>query len=106
MQRADACRARKARGGRRENMQSALHGMIEKAHRYATEPDRVRFERFEARVRGNSHDHAVSFADGQLACNCEHFQHEGLCAHVLTVEKILRANLPANAAPFPGRTPE
>ena len=29
-------------------------------------------------------------------------EHERLCAHVLTVERVLKAYIPANAAPFPG----
>ena len=32
-------------------MQSSLHGMIDKAHRYAEEPGRVRLERLEARTQ-------------------------------------------------------
>ena len=31
-------------------MQSSLHGMIDKAHRYAEEPDRVQLSRLEALV--------------------------------------------------------
>lgn len=83
-------------------MQSSLHGMIDKAHRYAEEPERVQLERFEAVVRGDNDDHTVKLSGGRLSCDCDHYAHERLCAHVLTVERLLKAYIPANAAPFPG----
>ncbi len=85
-------------------MQSSLHGMIEKAHRYAEEPERVQLSQLVATVHGSNSDHQVTLADGRLTCNCDHYGHEGLCAHVLTVERVLKRHLPANAAPFPGVT--
>ncbi|GAC1323628.1 MAG: hypothetical protein NVSMB2_21420 [Chloroflexota bacterium] len=83
-------------------MQSSLHGMIDKAHRYAEEPQRVRLFGLEAKVRGDNDDHTVKLSDGHLGCDCDHYQYERLCAHVLTVERVLKAWIPANAAPFPG----
>ncbi len=87
-------------------MQSTLYGMIEKAHRYAEEPERLQLSQLEATVRGSSGDHTVKLADGRLRCDCDHFQHEGLCAHVLTVERVLKRHIPANAVPYPGATQE
>src|SRR6266511_2222776 len=84
-------------------MQSSLHGMIDKAHPYAEEPERVQLARLEALVRGDNSDHTVKLADGRLSCDCNHYEHERLCAHVLTVERVLKAYIPANAAPFPGQ---
>ncbi len=86
-------------------MQSALHGMIEKAHRYAQEPDRLRFESLTTRVRGDNSEHTVRLAQGRLSCDCNHWVHEGLCAHVLTVERVFRQHLPAHAVPYPGAEP-
>src|ERR1044071_7280446 len=80
-------------------MQSSLHGMIDKAHRYAEEPERVQLARLEAMVRGDNSDHTVTLAEGRLSCDCDHYQHERLCAHVLTVEKVLKNWTPATAAP-------
>ena len=75
-------------------MQSSLHGMIDKAHRYAEEPERIQLARLEARVRGDNSDHTVALADGRLTCDCDHYQYERLCAHVLTVERVLKSYLP------------
>ena len=86
-------------------MQSALHGMLEKARRYSQEPDRLRLEALSARVRGDNSEHLVTLASGRLSCDCDHYRHERLCAHVLTLERVFRAHLPANAAPHPGGQP-
>jgi hypothetical protein len=83
-------------------MQSSLHGMIDKAHRYAEEPERVQLARLEALVRGDNSDHTVKLGDGRLSCDCDHYEHERLCAHILTVERVLKLYIPANSAPFPG----
>lgn len=83
-------------------MHSALYGMVEKARRYADEPDRIQIEGLRASVRGDSGPHAVVLRDGRLSCDCDHFGHEGLCAHVLTVERVLKRHLPEHAAPYPG----
>ncbi len=86
-------------------MQSALHGMIDKARRYAQEPDRLSMESLTIRVRGNNSEHLVHLAGGRLTCDCDHYAHERLCAHVLTVERVFRVQLPANAAPYPSAEP-
>ncbi|HEV7663987.1 MAG TPA: hypothetical protein VGQ62_10670 [Chloroflexota bacterium] len=83
-------------------MQSSLHGMIDKAHRYAEEPERVRLASLEAQVRGDNGEHTVRLTEGRLGCDCDHYEYERLCAHVLTVERVLKSWIPANAAPFPG----
>jgi hypothetical protein len=87
-------------------MQSALHSMIQKAHRYAEEPQRVAIFRLETTVRGDNNDHVVRLEDGRLRCECDHYAFEGLCAHVLTVERLFKAHLPHDVAPFPGPSPE
>ena len=83
-------------------MQSSLHGRIDKAHRYAEEPERVQLAQLEALVRGDNSNHTVMLSAGRLSCDCDHYEHERLCAHVLTVERLLKSYIPANAAPFPG----
>jgi len=86
-------------------MQSALHGMIQKGIRYAQEPERVQIAALEVAVRGDNREHVVRLSDGRLRCDCDHYHHERLCAHVLTVERLFRAHLPANTAPYPGPEP-
>lgn len=83
-------------------MQSALHGMIEKAHRYADEPERTRLTSLTAAVHGSNGDYTVQLKGGRLHCDCDHHQHEGLCAHVLTVERLFKRHLPQDVVPYPG----
>lgn len=87
-------------------LQSHLHSLIAKAHRYQTEPER--FERqsgqpLRVTVHGANGDHEVLLQNGQLACNCDGFSHrgEGICAHVLGVEHHFRDQLPPNAVTWP-----
>ena len=83
-------------------MHSAIHGFIEKAHRYAEEPERVQISALSASIHGDNSDHLVTLANGRLTCNCDHHRIEGLCAHVITVERVLKRHLPENSAPYPG----
>ena len=81
-------------------MQSSLHGMIDKAHRYAEEPGRVRLERLEAFIRGdNNSEHAVKLSDGRLSCDCDHYLHERLCAHVLDLRRDVHPDSQRPARP-------
>ena len=55
-------------------MQSSLHGMIDKAHRYAEEPGRVRLAGLEAFVRGdNNSEHAVKLSAGSHQVTLTYF---------------------------------
>ena len=75
--------------------------MIDKAHRYAEEPRRVQLARLEAVVRGDNSDHTVTLADGRLSCDCDHYEHERLCAHVLIfVTRASGRNLVASSIIF------
>jgi hypothetical protein len=74
-------------------MYSSLISMVEKAKRYATEPDRVSFQGLEVRFRGNNDTHTVSLRGDEWACECEHFSVHGLCTHVMTLQRMFAANL-------------
>jgi hypothetical protein len=93
-------------------LQSHLHSLIAKAHRYQEEPER--FERTSAEgeplrvaVHGDNGEHQVLLKDGLLACDCDGFAHrgEGICAHVLGVEHHFKDLLPANAVKWPFGAP-
>ncbi len=93
-------------------LQSHLHSLIAKAHRYQEEPER--FERTSAgdeplrvAVHGANGDHTVVLVDGRLECDCDGFAHrgEGICAHVLGVEHHFRDEVPPNAVTWPFPSP-
>ena len=93
-------------------LQSHLHSLIAKAHRYQEEPER--FERVSApgeplrvMVHGANGDHEVTLREGRLECDCDGFAHRGerICAHVLGVEHHFRDQVPANAVQWPFAAP-
>ena len=76
-------------------MNSSLIGKIEKARRYAEErDDRIAFNHFEVRVRGDNADHRVSFNDGAFSCDCHFFPGWGTCSHIMALERILDGTIP------------
>ncbi|MEX2236831.1 MAG: hypothetical protein WEB00_04740 [Dehalococcoidia bacterium] len=78
-------------------MNSSLIGKIEKAHRYAEERDRMRFEGFQVSFRGENDYHQISFADSKWHCTCDFFAGWGLCSHSMALEKVLKGMLPPEA---------
>jgi hypothetical protein len=94
-------------------LQSHLHSLIAKAHRYQTEPDR--FERtgqdpLQVKVHGANGDHQVVLNNGRLECDCDGFAHrgEGICAHVLgsntTSRGSCRRTRSSGPSPHPQRS--
>ena len=70
-------------------MHSSMIGKIEKAIRYAQEPDRVVFSEFRVSVEGDHHSHTVSYRDGKWGCDCETIDQAGYCSHTMTMERLL-----------------
>lgn len=76
---------------------SVIVSKVEKANRYAHEPDRLTFNALGIEVRGDNDTHQVALADGRWHCSCHFFESHGSCVHVLTVQKILDHMLPKAA---------
>ncbi len=70
-------------------MHSSMTGKVEKAMRYAHEPDRVRFQRFEASFAGDNSSHTVTLDRDHWHCDCHLFASAGGCVHTLAVQKML-----------------
>jgi hypothetical protein len=70
-------------------MNSSLIGKIEKAKRYAQEPGRAQFQRFEVEFRGSHDVHRVSFDRGRWQCNCKFFALYDVCSHTMAMQRIL-----------------
>jgi len=78
-------------------MQSSLIGKIEKAKRYAEEPERVTFSELSVKFRGENNDYTTEYKDGKWHCSCHFFSSRGTCSHTIALEKILGSMLPEEA---------
>ncbi len=78
-------------------MQSSLIGKIEKARRYAQEPDRVTFSDFSVKFRGENDTYTTDYKSGKWRCTCNFFSSWGICSHTMALQKILDNMLPPEA---------
>ncbi len=85
-------------------MHSSLIGKIEKAKRYAEEPERIRFSRFEATFHGEHDEYVVSFADNHWHCTCAFFAGWNVCSHTLAMHRLLTPMMAKDATPSGSRT--
>lgn len=74
-------------------MHSDLIGKIEKARRYAAEPERIKFDELRATFHGGNSNHALTLKDGHWSCDCSFFHGWGTCAHVMAMQRILNPML-------------
>jgi hypothetical protein len=70
-------------------VQSGMMGKVEKAMRYAHEPDRVAIHRLEATFAGDNGSHTVTLDGEHWNCDCHLFEQAGGCTHTLAVQKML-----------------
>lgn len=76
-------------------MDSGMIGKIEKARRYAEEPERIRFEQFRLKFQGTNGPHTVTYEHGTWHCTCRFFSTRGVCSHTMAMERILGVMIPA-----------
>src|SRR5581483_288378 len=80
-------------------MNSSMISEIAKAKRYAEEPERIQFTRFEATFRGERDIHTTSYDNGVWHCTCSFFHNWGDCSHTMAMQRVLGVTL--SAAPRP-----
>ena len=78
-------------------MHSSMIGKVEKAMRYAHEPDRVKIGRLELDFQGDNGSHQVSLDADSWHCTCHLFESWDACVHTLAVQKMLGAMLSEKA---------
>jgi hypothetical protein len=74
-------------------MNSSIISKIEKAKRYAAEPERVRFNHFEVDFRGDNDSHRVKLEGDIWQCTCDYFGVHKICAHVMALERLFGPHL-------------
>jgi hypothetical protein len=82
-------------------LQSSLIGKIEKARRYAQEPDRISFRDFAVSFHGEHDDYRVSYRNEKWECTCNFFGQWGLCSHTMALQRVLGEMLPMAARVSP-----
>lgn len=75
-------------------MHSSLIGKIEKAKRYAEEPERIRFSSFSVDFRGDHGSYRVNYQQDTPTCSCEFYSTYGVCSHTMAVQRVLEVLLP------------
>jgi hypothetical protein len=81
--------------------QSSLIGKIEKAKRYAQQPERVKINNFESNFKGENNDYMTGFTDGKWHCTCSFFSQMGVCSHTMALQRIMRPMLSDEALTTP-----
>ncbi|RLC68305.1 MAG: hypothetical protein DRI52_09975 [Chloroflexi bacterium] len=85
-------------------MDSGMIGKIQKAKRYAQEPERITFDEFKVTFRGDHNTYSVTYNRGRWSCGCNFFASRGVCSHTMALERILGVMLApreARAEPCP-----
>src|SRR5205807_2426558 len=77
-------------------MHSSFISKIAKAKRYAEEPERIQFTRFEMTFRGESDVHFLVYDNGEWSCTCRFFHDWGDCSHTMAVQRVLGVTIPAS----------
>lgn len=80
-------------------MNSGMIGKIDKAHRYAQEPQRMQFVTFSATFHGSHDEYDVSLDEHGWHCTCHTFEAHVLesCPHVMAAQLILGPMLSEDA---------
>lgn len=76
-------------------MNSSMISKIAKAKRYAEEPERIQFTRFEATFRGENDVHTTNYDNGEWHCTCRFFHDWGDCSHTMAMQRVLGVTIPA-----------
>jgi len=74
-------------------MNSSIIGKIDKARRYAEEKDRVAITSLRTTFKGDHNQYDVSLDDGNWNCQCHYFSSQGVCSHIMALQKILEEML-------------
>lgn len=77
---------------------------IEKARRYAEQPDRITFNTFTVVFRGDNGSYTVSLHADGFHCTCPGFHSHHMCPHVMTLERLFKPMLKRDPMPYgPGQ---
>ena len=79
-------------------LDSGMINKIQKAKDYASEPERIHFQKLEVEFDGRNGHHNVGFDDGHWHCDCDYFRHHHTCSHTMAMERVLGVMAPAETS--------
>jgi hypothetical protein len=74
-------------------MDYGMISQIEKARRYADEPNRITFNAFTLTFKGDNAAYDVALDDNGWHCTCPGFNKFGICPHIMSLERIFKPML-------------
>ena len=74
-------------------MDSGMIGKIQKAKRYAEEPERMHIQALTVTIDGENTQNNVSYQNGSWNCTCNFFHTRGRCSHTMALEIVLEKML-------------
>ena len=85
-------------------MDYGMIGKIEKARRYAEQPERMTFKNFTTEFRGDNSLYTLTLNDKNWNCTCPGFKSHNICPHIMTLERLFRPMLKRDPVPYaPGQ---
>lgn len=62
---------------------------VEKSIVYASQPERLHFNSFNAKFRGGHNEYVINYEDGQWDCDNPYFVSRGICSNTMAMERLL-----------------
>lgn len=85
-------------------MDYGMIGKIEKAKRYAEEPDRITFNSLTAQFHGDNNAYTITLGADGWDCTCPGFRTHSICPHVMAFERLFKPMLKRSPLPYaPGQ---
>ena len=81
-------------------MESGMISQLQKAKRYAEEPERVTFKTLTLHFKGDNNEYELTLDQDGWVCSCPGFGMHGLCPHIMTLERLLRPMLKRPPMPY------
>ncbi|MEO8606905.1 MAG: SWIM zinc finger family protein [Chloroflexota bacterium] len=81
-------------------MDYGMIGKIEKAKRYAQEPQRITLRSLEVEFKGDNNTYALTLNDHGWHCSCPGYGQHKICPHIMTIERLLRPMLKREPVPY------
>lgn len=81
-------------------MDYGMISQIEKARRYADEPQRIKFDSLTVLFKGDNDTYTITLQDGHWHCSCPGFKTYHICPHIMTLERLFKPMLKLPPLPY------